>query len=435
MIALVSPHAGLRYSGPVAAYGYRLLRGRSPLTVVLVGPSHRAAFDGVAVQAHGAWETPLGRVPIDEEIAGALLDAGAGILEHPDVHRDEHSLEMQMPFLQRLVLDLRIVPAMMGSQSRHEVDSLAEALASALAGRDDAIMVASSDLSHYQPAPVANEQDSVVVEQVGRLDAAGLMDRLETHENVACGGGPVVAVMKAAQSTRRRPGDDPQVRGQRRRGGAGQDSRRRLPFRGPDGFVVSVSEEGPTPAGGELSAEERAELLRVARRSTRGASSPEVVRFGPEATSPTLGENRGAFVTLHRARGGDLRGCVGMMRSEESLVRTVARMAVAAATEDGRFDAVTAAELPELNLEISALGPLVPIRPEEVEVGRHGLLISHRGCRGVLLPQVPVEHGWDRETFLEHTCVKAGLLPETWKEEGVELLSFTAEVFGEEDEG
>lgn len=200
LVALISPHAGLRYSGPVAAYGYGLLQGRSSLTAVLVGPSHRAAFGGVALQAHGAWETPLGRVPIDEDVAGALLDAGSGVLEHPDVHRDEHSLEMQMPFLQRLVSDLRIVPLMMGSQSRHEVDALAEGLASALSGRGDVIMVASSDLSHYQPAPVANRQDAVVVEQVGHLDAAGLMDRLETHENVACGGGPVVAVMKAARA-------------------------------------------------------------------------------------------------------------------------------------------------------------------------------------------------------------------------------------------
>ncbi len=200
LVALISPHAGLRYSGPVAAYGYGLLQGRSSLTAVLVGPSHRAAFGGVALQAHGAWETPLGRVPIDEDVAGALLDAGSGVLEHPDVHRDEHSLEMQMPFLQRLVSALRIVPLMMGSQTRHEVDALAEGLASALSGRGDVIMVASSDLSHYQPAPVANRQDAVVVEQVGHLDAAGLMDRLETHENVACGGGPVVAVMKAARA-------------------------------------------------------------------------------------------------------------------------------------------------------------------------------------------------------------------------------------------
>jgi AmmeMemoRadiSam system protein B len=200
LIALVSPHAGLQYSGPVAAYGYGLLRGRSSLTAILVGPSHRAAFGGVALQARGAWETPLGRAAIDEELAGALLDADAGILDQPDVHRDEHSLEMQMPFLQRLVPELRIVPLMMGSQTRRDVDGLGHALGGALAGREDVIMVASSDLSHYHPAEVANREDAVVVEQVGRLDAAGLMDRLESHENVACGGGPVVAVMKAART-------------------------------------------------------------------------------------------------------------------------------------------------------------------------------------------------------------------------------------------
>jgi MEMO1 family protein len=199
LLALVSPHAGLRYSGPVAAHGYGLLRGRERLTIVLVGPSHRAAFDGVAAHARGAWETPLGRAPIDEEISQALLDAGPVVFDDPDVHRDEHSLEMQMPFLQRVVPGLRIVPLMMGSQSRAEVDALAEALAKALAGRE-ALLVASSDLSHYQPAEVANRADAVVAGDVGRFDEEALMRRLENNHNVACGGGPVVAVMKAARA-------------------------------------------------------------------------------------------------------------------------------------------------------------------------------------------------------------------------------------------
>jgi AmmeMemoRadiSam system protein A len=184
-------------------------------------------------------------------------------------------------------------------------------------------------------------------------------------------------------------------------------------------------------AEGDLTREERTELLRVARQSLE-THFAERGPFEPEPATATLAEHRGAFVTLHRARDGELRGCVGMMRSEESLAATVARMAVSAAVEDGRFAPVTEQELPELQIEISALGPLLPIRPEDVEVGRHGLLISHQGRRGVLLPQVPVEHGWDRETFLGHTCMKAGLLPGTWQEEGVELLGFTAEVFGEE---
>jgi MEMO1 family protein len=199
LLALVSPHAGLRYSGPVAAHGYGLLRGREKLTIVLVGPSHRAAFEGVALHAGGAWDTPLGRAPIDEGLSQALLDAGPVVFDDPDVHQDEHSLEMQMPFLQRLVPGLRIVPLMMGSQSRTEVDALAKALAKALAGRE-ALLVASSDLSHYQPAVVANRADAVVVGDVGRFDEEALMRRLETHHNVACGGGPVVAVMKAARA-------------------------------------------------------------------------------------------------------------------------------------------------------------------------------------------------------------------------------------------
>jgi AmmeMemoRadiSam system protein A len=179
---------------------------------------------------------------------------------------------------------------------------------------------------------------------------------------------------------------------------------------------------------GELSAEERRTLLRVARESI----ASHLAGRRPELPSATggLAARRGAFVTLHR-RDGELRGCVGLMHSEDTLLDTVARMAVAAAVQDGRFAPVVAAEIGELRLEVSALGPLEPVRPEDIEVGRHGLLLSYGGRRGVLLPQVPVEHGWDRETFLAHTCEKAGLPGDMWTKPGAELLGFTAEVFGE----
>jgi AmmeMemoRadiSam system protein B len=199
LVGIVSPHAGLRYSGPVAAHGYSLLRGREAVSVVLVGPSHRAAFEGIAVQASGAWETPLGCAPIDEELAQALVASEPRLFDDPGPHRDEHSLEMQMPFLQRVMPGLRIVPVLMGTQSRAEVDALATALASALQGRE-ALLVASSDLSHYQPAAVASRLDAEVLEDVRRFDAEALMHRLEARDNVACGGGPVVAVMKAARA-------------------------------------------------------------------------------------------------------------------------------------------------------------------------------------------------------------------------------------------
>jgi AmmeMemoRadiSam system protein A len=189
-----------------------------------------------------------------------------------------------------------------------------------------------------------------------------------------------------------------------------------------------VSPRAPdVPTGGRLTAEEKQALLRAARESI--AAHFERRRPLLPVAAGALAENRGAFVTLRRE--GELRGCVGMMHSEQPLLETVARMAIASATEDGRFEPVTAGELPGLAIEISALGPLEPIRPEEVEVGTHGLLVSYGGRRGVLLPQVPLEQGWDRETFLAHTCRKAGLASDTWRRPGVELLGFAAEVFSE----
>jgi MEMO1 family protein len=198
LVALVSPHAGLRYSGPVAARGYALLRRHRVGSVVLVGPAHRSDFEGVALFARGSFETPLGRTPIDEDLAQRLLDAGPPVFEAEEPHRHEHSLEMQLPFLQHLVPGLRIVPLLMGSQAREDADALATGLGHALRGRD-ALLVASSDLSHYHPAPVANRLDAQVVGDVERFDPEGLMARLETAPEHACGGGPMVAVMKAAR--------------------------------------------------------------------------------------------------------------------------------------------------------------------------------------------------------------------------------------------
>ncbi len=202
LVALISPHAGWRYSGPVAAFGYSLLRGRRDLSIVLVGPSHRYAFDGVAVWSRGGFETPLGTIPVDAELAAALIAAAPDrVKDGPRPHQEEHSLEMQLPFLQHLVDDLRIVPCLMGSQERDEVDALAEAIGEAVTrARRPVLLVASSDLSHYNPAPVANQLDALVVDDVARFDAERLMRRLETDRSHACGGGPIVAVMKAARA-------------------------------------------------------------------------------------------------------------------------------------------------------------------------------------------------------------------------------------------
>ena len=196
---LICPHAGLHYSGPVAAYAYRTLMGRTSLTAVLVGPSHRFAFEGVAVFTRGSFETPLGRAAVDADLADALVAINPTVRADARPHEREHSLEMQLPFLQHLVADLHIVPALMGTQGRDEVDALAEALATALAGRD-ALLIASSDLSHDLARPQASARDALVVGDVEQLAPERLMERLERERNHACGGGPLVAVMKAARA-------------------------------------------------------------------------------------------------------------------------------------------------------------------------------------------------------------------------------------------
>jgi AmmeMemoRadiSam system protein A len=192
---------------------------------------------------------------------------------------------------------------------------------------------------------------------------------------------------------------------------------------GPARAEVPLAEAVPTA--------DRRALLGIARSSIAARLGGKPADRPP--STGLLAEPRGAFVTLRRREDGDLRGCVGRMVSDDPLAQTVAEMAAAAATQDNRFEPVVSGELPFLSIEISVLGPMRPIRPEEVEVGVHGLMLRCGARRGVLLPQVPAEHGWDRETFLAHTCLKAGLPPDAWRRPDCELLAFTATVFGEGD--
>ncbi len=177
-----------------------------------------------------------------------------------------------------------------------------------------------------------------------------------------------------------------------------------------------------------LDREESEALLRAARRTLevflKTGRTPDI-QDAPKG----LRQEAGAFVTLHK--GEQLRGCIGTFTSDDPLLDTVQSMAIAAATRDPRFPEVTVQELPELHLEISILSPLREGRAEEVEVGVHGIFITRGSRRGVLLPQVASERGWDRDIFLDHTCLKAGLPPGTWKEEGTLIELFTAEIIKE----
>ncbi len=202
--AVISPHAGLMFSGPVAAFAYKAASRGNYDVVVLAGPSHFAGFDGVAVFPDGAFETPLGVASIDSEIATRLTHA-PGVRAHTPVHGREHSLEMQLPFVRRVLPEARIVPLLMGYQTPGTIGMLADALADAL--RDTrSLIVASTDLSHYFTAEQARELDGRVLDQVSQFDPEALLNLAEEYPErergryVGCGIGPAISVMMAARA-------------------------------------------------------------------------------------------------------------------------------------------------------------------------------------------------------------------------------------------
>jgi AmmeMemoRadiSam system protein B len=202
--AVLAPHAGLMFSGPVGACAYKAAAAHPFEVAVLVGPSHYVAFDGVALYPDGAFATPLGEAAIDAEGARAMARS-AVVRDLPSAHQREHALEMQLPFIRRLLPDTRIVPLLIGHQTRETIVALGAALAAAFRGRD-ALLVASSDLSHYFDAATARTLDGRVQERIAAFDPEGLLDRFEQYPEgergryVACGGGAIVAVMLAART-------------------------------------------------------------------------------------------------------------------------------------------------------------------------------------------------------------------------------------------
>jgi AmmeMemoRadiSam system protein B len=204
VVAVIAPHAGMMFSGGVAAHAYQAVAGQDVEVAILVGPSHYVGFDGVAVYDRGGFETPLGIAEIDEDLASALIAASPLVRPHPSAHAREHSLEMQLPFLQR-VLTARIVPLVMGYQTRETITALAQAL-SAVIGQRRVLIVASTDLSHYFAADRAEQLDGQVTRLVSSFDPEGLLGEFESypeHERgrfVACGGGAAIAAMMTAQA-------------------------------------------------------------------------------------------------------------------------------------------------------------------------------------------------------------------------------------------
>ena len=436
IVALIAPHAGYAYSGPTAGVAYRQLCGRSYDVVVILAPAHRESLKGANVYPGKGYCTPLGVVPVDVGLADRIVSEGGDLVrsslaghrvvqeipgERPQV-RGEHAIEVQLPFLQRTLSDFSIVPIIVGECNLEACGRIADALARALKGLP-ALLVASSDLYHGESDRACVESDKRTLEWIRARDAKGLSKGLEDGTSQACGGGPILIATMAARQL-----------------GANQaevlayTNSNAVAWR-TGGYVVGYGAVALTDSAGPVSAKPlpdsaRSELIRIARDALAHAIRGEPPG-PPGSRHPALTEWRPAFVTLTVQ--GQLRGCIGCVRTTQPLDLTVQQMARSAALEDPRFPPLSPEETERVRIEISVLGPLQPLNDvSKIEIGRHGLMIRQGRASGLLLPQVPLGLGWDHRTFLEQVCLKANLPAGAWKEHDTRLWTFEAEVFGEQ---
>jgi hypothetical protein len=429
VIALVSPHAGYMYSGQVAAHAYKLIEGKTFDSIVVLAPSHRVDFKGASLYDRGGYRTPLGVVPIDVEGSKRMMEKWKGIRYLPEAHGQEHSLEVQIPFLQVVLKSFKLIPIVMEPYwSRETCQSLAQAIADTIRGKN-VLLIASTDLSHFHSYEKAVQLDKIVLQHIERFDVEGLNRELKEGRCEACGGGPVITMMLAAKALGATRG---KILKYLNSGDVTGDRSRVVGYAAAVFYKAAGGEEkmkGEKKVGIDLglSGDEKKTLHQIAKAVIENkAIGKPVPEF--KIDSPVLKENRGAFVSLHKK--GQLRGCIGYIEGKGPLHKTIEEMAEAAAFRDPRFSPVAEKELSELDIEISVLTPLRKITDiQEIEVGKHGIYIKKGWYSGLLLPQVATEYGWDRKTFLEHTCQKAGLPSSAWKDKDIEIYIFSADIF------
>ncbi|MFH0922145.1 MAG: AmmeMemoRadiSam system protein B [Fibrobacterota bacterium] len=428
-LAVIAPHAGYDYSGQGEAFSYKVFAGKDIRRVIILGPSHYSGFRGISVlTGFTGYGTPLGPVAIDMPCVIALLRE-KNFTYNTEAHSPEHSVENQIPFIQRVLPNASLVCCVVGFMNPNELREAGKTLARQLTDGHTAIAV-STDFTHYGPSfdftPFKDnirenieKLDMGAVKYIAACDPEGFYRYTEETGITLCGRN-AVSVMLYALSGR--------AKGRLLHYYTSSDESRDFSHTVAYASIVMEGENRM-----ELTRDDKAQLLKMARtvleNAVQGKKAP--IFNGLPAT---FSQNCGAFVTLKK--NGQLRGCIGSIFPVQPLSATIIEMARASALHDSRFNTVTTSELPEIDVEISVLTP-----PEEVKgygdfvVGKHGIVISLNGRQAVFLPQVAPEQGWDRETTLKHLCLKAGLSQDAWREPEMRFKVFEAIVFGEKEEG
>jgi len=423
IFALICPHAGYAYSGQVASYAYKNIQGNDYDLVVILAPSHYYNFFGFAIWPKGSFSTPLGSVAVDEETCQKLLALIPYLKENKEVFYEEHALEVELPFLQYALKNFKIVPIIFGRFTLSDCELLAQALSVVLKDKK-ALIVASSDMSHYHTYPEAKEMDNLALDYILKNDPQGLYTAAKNNQIQLCGLGPVLSALYYAKEKQAKI----QLLKYANSGDVTGDFQRVVGY-----AALAVFKEG-NQKGEEnmLSKENRKRLLEIARLAIEDYLKTEK-KLPVKEEAPELNKKQGAFVTLHKQ--GELRGCIGNLIGTQPLYLTVRDMAIQAAVADPRFLPLELAELKDIEIEISVLSELEKIdNPDLIELGKHGVLIRKGLRSGVFLPQVATETGWSKEEFLNNLCAhKAGLSPDCWRDGSAEIYIFSAEVFNEKD--
>lgn len=432
---LVVPHAGHQYSGSCAAYGYSLIKGKTFKRVIIMGPSHRVGFSGVSVSKATHYETPLGKIPVDRTACDKLLQSKLFSYQ-PAADKNEHSVEIQLPFLQTVLADgYKIVPLVVGDVLDYQ------ATASVIKNivDDDTLVIASSDFTHYGEdfgyVPFKDnikdnlkKLDGGAIEQIVNMSADGFNKYIKSTGATVCGYKPIALLLYIL-------GNEPKAAllNYYTSGDLSGDYAHCVSYASIAFMKQGMTKTKEEAGGDDLNKSEQEILLKLARQTLKlYLTEKKVPKIDEKVLTDRLKEKRGIFVTLKNR--GSLRGCIGRIFDPEPLYQEAIEYTMHS-TKDSRFyyNPVTAKEEKDIDIEISVLSPMRKVASyKDIVVGKHGVYLTKDGCNAVFLPQVAPEQGWTRDEMLNQLAMKAGLSKDAWKD-GAEFMVFTAQVFGEKE--
>ncbi len=434
VVAIISPHAGYVYSGIVAASSFNQIDDQKEYeNIFILGPSHHVAFDGAAIYAKGNYLTPLGSVTVNQELARNLIKGSKVFIERDDAHSQEHSVEVQLPFLQYIMKKkFKIIPIVVGTNRLETCEQMARELKPYFNSKN--LFIISTDFSHYPSYNDAIKVDTATAKAICSNSLQNVLSVLNQNDaqnipNLAtsmCGWTCVLTLLAMTE------GDSHVLYHEILYKNSGDvEIGNRNNVVGYHAIAITLDSKASV-SGFNLSDQEKKELIGIARKTIQTyLETKKIQEIDQTVFSQNLRKPAGAFVTLKKH--GELRGCIGRFDAVEPLFKVVQSMAIASATQDTRFPQVESSELSNIQIEISVLTPMRKINSiDEIELGKHGIYIRKGWHAGTFLPQVATETGWSKEEFLGHCAQdKAGIGWDGWKD--ADIFIYEALVFGENE--